>query len=163
MRLGCVTPAILRLADGRQHRGQLDALSLTGGLLSLPSVVDPGSRLKMLFVTHTGPVMASVQMLAPISTTGQPFQFLAVDEAHQRRLREVVQSSTETVQDAWVAKYRAALARPKPETWCCCGLGASSIGAARADGKCGLPAWSSTAQVIGGACGPRRNRPCGDE
>ncbi len=116
MRLGCVTPAILRLADGRQHRGQLDALSLTGGLLSLPSVVDPGSRLKMLFVTHTGPVMASVQMLAPISTTGQPFQFLAVDEAHQRRLREVVQSSTETVQDAWVAKYRAALARPKPET-----------------------------------------------
>jgi hypothetical protein len=116
VRLGCVTPAILRLADGRQHRGQLDTLSLTGGLLSLPSVVDPGSRLKMLFVTHTGPVMASVQMLAPISTTGQPFQFLAVDEAHQRRLREVVQSSTETVQDAWVAKYRAALARPKPET-----------------------------------------------
>ena len=93
----------------------LDALSLTGGLLSLPSVVDPGSRLKMLFVTHTGPVMASVQMLVPISTTGQPFQFLAVDEAHQRRLREVVQSSTETVQDAWVAKYRAALAGPKPE------------------------------------------------
>ena len=116
MRLDSMTPAILRLADGRQHRGQLDALSLTGGLLSLPSVVNPGSRLRMLFVTRTGPVMASVQMLAPISTTGQPFQFLAVEEAHQRRLREVVQSSTETVQDAWVAKYRAALARSKPES-----------------------------------------------
>jgi hypothetical protein len=116
VRMGSTTPAILRLADGRQHRGQLDALSLTGGLLNLPSVVDPGSRLKVLFVTRTGPVLASVEMLPPISTTGQPFQFLAIEEAHQRRLREVVQSSTETVQDAWVAKYRAALARPKPES-----------------------------------------------
>ena len=116
VRLGDVTPAILRLADGRQHRGQLDALSLSGGLLSLPSVLDPGSRLKLLFVTRTGPVMASVEMLAPVSTTGQPFQFLAIEEADQRRLREVVQSSTETVQDAWVAKYRAAMARPKPQT-----------------------------------------------
>ena len=116
MRLGSVTPAILRLADGRQHWGQLDSVSLTGGLLSLPSLVDPGSRLKLLFVTRTGPVMASVEMLAPVSMTEQPFQFLVIEEADQRRLRELVQSFTQTVEDAWVAKYRAAMARPKPAT-----------------------------------------------
>jgi hypothetical protein len=114
-RLGDVTPAILRLPDGRQHRGSLEVLSLNGGLLHMSNMVEQGSHLKLLFVTRTGPVLGAVEMLRPVSTTQQPFRFLAVEGVDQRRLRATVQSVSEPAPDAWIEKYRAAVRHRKPE------------------------------------------------
>lgn len=111
VRLADVTPAVLRLPDGRQQRGQLELVSLTGGLLSMPSMLDKGSRLKLLFLTRPGPVLGSVEMLSPVSTNQQPFRFVAFEEVDHRRLRSVIQSVTGRPEDEWIEKYRAAVAQ----------------------------------------------------
>lgn len=109
-----ITPAVLRLADGRRHRGKLETISLTGGLLSMPNMLDRGSRIKLMFLTPTGPVLGSAEMLSPVSTTRQPFRFVALEEGDQRRLRAVVQSFLDPGEQAWIQKYRAALVHRKP-------------------------------------------------
>ena len=112
--LGDATPAILRMPDGRQQRGKLEVLSLNGGLLNISNTLEQGSRLKLLFVTSTGPVLGAVEMLRPVSTERQPFRFVGVDKLDQGRLRSTVQSLSNPVQDAWIDKYRAALNTPAP-------------------------------------------------
>ena len=77
--LGADVPAILRLPNGRQHRGNLETLSLSGGLLNLSDMLEQGSHPKLLFVSSTGPVLGAVEMLRPVSTTQQPFRFVAVE------------------------------------------------------------------------------------
>jgi hypothetical protein len=114
VRLADITPAVLRLADGRRHRGELETISLTGGLLSMPNMLDRGSRIKLMFLTPTGPVLGSAEMLSPVSTTRQPFRFVALEEGDQRRLRAVVQSFLDPGAQAWIQKYRAALVHRKP-------------------------------------------------
>ena len=114
VRLADITPAVLRLADGRRHRGELETISLTGGLLSMPTMLDRGSRIKLMFLTPTGPVLGSAEMLSPVSTTRQPFRFVALEEGDQRRLRAVVQSFLDPGEQAWIQKYRAALVHRKP-------------------------------------------------
>ncbi len=52
VRLADITPAVLRLPDGRRHRCKLETISLTGGLLSMPNMLDRGSRTKLMFLTH---------------------------------------------------------------------------------------------------------------
>jgi len=112
VRLAEITPAVLRLPDGRQQRGQLETVSLTGGLLAMPNMLDRGSRLKLLFLTRMGPVLGAVEMLKPVSTNHQPFRFVAFEEVDQRRLRGVIQSVSGQAQDEWIEKYRAAVAHP---------------------------------------------------
>ncbi len=112
--LGDATPAILRMPDGRQQRGKLEVLSLNGGLLNMSNTLEQGARLKLLFVTSTGPVLGAVEMLRPVSTDRQPFRFVGVDKLDQGRLRSTVQSLSNPVQDEWIDKYRAALNAPTP-------------------------------------------------
>jgi hypothetical protein len=107
--------AILRAPDGRQQRGKIETLSLNGGLLSLSSTVEQGSRLKLLFLTQTGPVMGAVEMLPPVSSERQAFRFVGLEKTDKGRLRSTIQSSCTPVQDAWIEKYRAATANRKPE------------------------------------------------
>lgn len=114
VRLVDITPAVLRLADGRRHRGRLETISLTGGLLCMPNMLDRGSRIKLMFLTASGTVLGSAEMLSPVSTTRQPFRFVALEEGDQRRLRAVVQSYLDPEEQAWIEKYRAALAHRKP-------------------------------------------------
>jgi hypothetical protein len=114
VRLADITPAALRLADGRRQRGQLETISLTGGLLSMPDILDQGSRIRLMFLTPRGPVLASAEMLSPVSTTRQPFRFVALEEGDQRRLRAVVQSFLVPGEQEWIEKYRAAVAHQKP-------------------------------------------------
>lgn len=109
-----IMPAVLRLPDGRRHRGKLEILSLTGGLLSMSNMLDQGSRIKLMFLTQTGPVLGAAEMLSPVSTTHQPFRFVALEEGDQRRLRTVIQSSLDPGEQAWIEKYRAALAHRNP-------------------------------------------------
>lgn len=115
VRLEDAAPVILRAPDGQQQRGTLEIVSLSGGLLRMSSTIEQGSRLKLLFVTHTGPVLGAVEMLPPVSTNQQPFRFVGIDKLDQGRLRATVQSVSAPVQDAWIEKYRAATANRKPQ------------------------------------------------
>ena len=109
VRLADITPVVLRLSDGCCSRGNLEIISLTGGLLSISNVLDRSSRIKLMFLTQTGPVQGTAEMLSPLSTTRQPFRFVALDEGDQRKLRAVVQSFLDAREQAWIQKYRAAL------------------------------------------------------
>ena len=115
VRLEDAAPAILRAADGHQQRGKLEVLSLTGGLLNVSSTIEQGSRFKLMFMTQTGPVLGSVEMLPPVSGERQPFRFVGLEKADLGRLRSAVESFLPTVQDAWIEKYRAATAKRAPE------------------------------------------------
>jgi hypothetical protein len=93
LRLAQTTPAVLRLHSGRRVRGKLQVISVTGGLLNLPSPVDKGSRVHLMFVTDAGTVLGTAEMLPSVSSTLQPFRFLTIDENHARRIRDVIRSS----------------------------------------------------------------------
>ena len=114
VRLADITPVVLRLPDGCCFRGNLEVISLTGGLLSMSNVLDRSSRIKLMFLTQTGPVQGAAEMLSPVSTTRQPFRFVALEEGDQRKLRAVVQSFLGAREQAWIQKYRAALIHQNP-------------------------------------------------
>ncbi|MFZ0808067.1 MAG: hypothetical protein WAN03_17880 [Candidatus Sulfotelmatobacter sp.] len=103
------------MPDGRPHRGQLETLSLTGGLLSMSNMLDRGCRIKLMFMTQTGPVLGAAEMLSPVSTTKQPFRFVTLEEGDQRRLRTVIQSTLHRGEQEWIEKYRAAMANESPK------------------------------------------------
>ena len=89
VRLADIVPVVLRLADGRRHRGKLEIISLTGGLLSMANLLDGGSRIKLMFLTPMGPVLGSAEMLFPVSSVLQPFRFVGLEDAS----REVLDAS----------------------------------------------------------------------
>jgi hypothetical protein len=131
------TPAVLRIQDGTCTPGELELFSLTGGLLSLPKPLDHGSRVKVVFLTATGPVLGEAEMLHPVSWTEQPFRFVSLHEKDQRRLhaatRPAIKRNITTSEGApltleaqalpskdlsaqdreqqWIEKYREAIAR----------------------------------------------------
>jgi hypothetical protein len=86
-------PVVLRCDSGRRIRAKLQVISVTGGLLHVPSPLDRGSHLKLLFLTGAGAVFGTVEMLPSLSSTHQPFRFVTMDEDHERRLRNVIQFS----------------------------------------------------------------------
>src|SRR5512137_1727833 len=76
LNLSDLTPAVLRFEDGHRTQGQLEVISLTGGILGLPKPVIRESRVKLMFVTPTGPVLGTAEMLKPVSWNQQPFRFV---------------------------------------------------------------------------------------
>lgn len=110
------TPAVLRFQDGRRTTGQLQLVSITGGLLSVPRPVDKGSHVKLMFLTDSGPVLGAAEMLSPVSWGQQPFRFLALGEGDRRILGSAIQSLTRqhSSEEEWIAKYRTALAISDP-------------------------------------------------
>ena len=89
------TPATVRVQNGRPLLGKLQVVSVTGGLLCLPVLLDKGAQVTVMFLTDAGLVLGTAEMLASISGTQQPFRFLKIDEDHQRRLGELIQASVE--------------------------------------------------------------------
>ncbi|HEV2401315.1 MAG TPA: hypothetical protein VGS27_30550 [Candidatus Sulfotelmatobacter sp.] len=87
------TPIVIRCRDGRRISGKLNCVSVTGGLVSPSALLPPGSLVNLLFVTSKGPVTGTVEMLHPVSWTEQPFKFAAIPEAHQSRLRAMIQTA----------------------------------------------------------------------
>ena len=87
------TPAVLRFQDGRRLRGKLQVVSVTGGLLCLPSLVDQGFRVKLMFLADAGTILGTAEMLPSISRSLQPFRFVTIDQDHEHRLRHIIQSS----------------------------------------------------------------------
>ena len=87
------TPVVLRCPNGLQVRGELQVISITGGLLSLSSPLNQGTPVKLMFLADTGQVSASAEMLTPISGTLQPFRFVRIGEDDRHRLGAAIQSS----------------------------------------------------------------------
>ena len=87
------TPAVLRFQDGRRVAGKVQIISLTGGLLSLSKPLDQGSQVKLMFLTRSGAVLGSAEMLSPINWTLQPFKFVRLHDDDKLRLHEAIQSS----------------------------------------------------------------------
>ncbi len=87
------TPVVLRFPDGRRFSGELQVISVTGGLLSLSPSLQQGSVVKLMFLARTGTVLASAQMLSPIAWDKQPFRFVTLHEDDQSRLRAAIDMS----------------------------------------------------------------------
>jgi len=118
-RLEEIIPAVLRLQDGRRVPSQLQVVSSTGGLLSISHPVVQGSQVKLMFLTGSGSVLGSAEMLSPVSTTLQPFRFVSLAQNDQKRLGSIIQSSIpqssspqscpqNNAEDLWIEKLRAA-------------------------------------------------------
>jgi hypothetical protein len=116
LNLSDITPAVLRFEDGHRTQGQLEVISVTGGILCLPKPVVRQSRVKLMFVTPTGPVLGTAEMLKPVSWTQQPFRFVGLEKDDQRRLQDSIQSSFGQVSkdQEWIDKYRATLDDRRP-------------------------------------------------
>ena len=120
--LSGLTPAVLRFEDGHRTKAQLEVISLTGGMLNLPKPVEGESQVKLMFLTPTGPVLGTAEMLKPVSWSQQPFRFVSLEHDDQSRLQASIQTSfgqadnkKEDEQQEWIEKYRAALdCRPVP-------------------------------------------------
>jgi len=109
------TPAVLRFQDGQRATGQLQVLSVNGGLLALPGPIDRGSRVKLMFLTRTGAVLGAAEMLSPVTSTQQPFRFVSLPVDDRHRLRAAIQSSLnpdtahrDAAEQKWMDKLRAA-------------------------------------------------------
>ena len=125
VRLTEFTPAVLRLQNGTCVTGSLEIISFTGGLLCLPKPVNRGSRIKLMFLTDKGPVLGAAELLSPVSSTRQPFRFVALSYTDRRRLRAITQESLKPeaprhqVQGSliadgerqWIEKYRTAVGK----------------------------------------------------
>jgi hypothetical protein len=91
-RLTDTTPAVLRFENGLRMAAELHVISRNGGLLLLPAPAHQGSVVELTFHTHRGPVAGTVQMLLPVSSTQQPFRFIALPESNQHTLQTAFQS-----------------------------------------------------------------------
>jgi len=111
VRLPRMTPAVLRSQDGSRRQGELEMVSLTGGLLCLPKPLDRGSRVKLMFMIQTGAILGSAEMLKPVSWNLQPFRFVTLDRGDQRKLRATIQMylAQDSVGEEWIGKHQAKL------------------------------------------------------
>jgi hypothetical protein len=110
IRLPDITPVILRFPDGHRLPVDLAVVSLTGGLLRVDRPVDHGARVRLMFLTNSGPVLGAAEMLRAVSWTEQPFRFLSLAGPDHRRLQATIQSSfppSNSAQD-WITQRRAA-------------------------------------------------------
>jgi len=44
----------------------------------MPELVHQGSVVELMFHTHRGPVLSTVEMLRPVTSAQQPFRFVAL-------------------------------------------------------------------------------------
>ena len=80
---------LARLENGRQTRGKLHQLSITGGLLHLEKPLDEGIKVEVIFHVGNCTVRAKARMLFPMwATQGwmQPFRFVNLPEASKDML-----------------------------------------------------------------------------
>jgi hypothetical protein len=92
-RLGQPLPALLLKADGRSAQGELQTVSLTGGLLRLAKPLCKGDLVEVTFSAQPGRVQGLAQMLGPLPAvdegTPQAFRFIAMADDDHRALRRI--------------------------------------------------------------------------
>jgi hypothetical protein len=82
--------SLVRLENGRQTRGRLHQLSITGGLLHLETPLDEGIKVEVIFHVGESTVRTKARMLFPMwATQGylQPFEFDGLDDGDRCNLR----------------------------------------------------------------------------
>ena len=110
------TAAVLRFQDGSRLVGNLQIISIAGGLLRLSQPLDTNTRASLMFLSDGGPVLGKAEMLGPLSRTQQAFRFVALDQKNQRNLQLGIQSHMNQFsdEDRWIAKYRSAIIHNAP-------------------------------------------------
>src|SRR5579863_5313493 len=81
--------SLVRLENGRQTRGRLHQLSITGGLLHLETPLDEGIKVELIFHVGESTVRSKARMLFPMwATQGylQPFEFSGLNEQERYSL-----------------------------------------------------------------------------
>jgi hypothetical protein len=116
LRLAEHTPAVLRLQDGTCTTGDLQIVSLSGGLLGMSMPLRPSAPVKLLFVSGAGPILGTAEMLDPITRSQQPFRFVSLGVEDLCKLQTTIQSALypRNDEDDWIQKYRAAISRVEP-------------------------------------------------
>ena len=111
-------PAVLRFQDGSRLVGNLQIISIAGGLLRLSQPLGTNTRASLMFLTDGGPVLGKAEMLSPLSHTQQAFRFISLDQNNQRNLQLGIQShlNQNLDEEQWIAKYRSALTHRLPPT-----------------------------------------------
>jgi hypothetical protein len=96
--------SLLRLENGRQTRGKLHQLSITGGVLHLETPLDEGIKVEVIFHVGSSTVRGKARMLFPMwATQGylQPFEFSDLDEEDRCNLgvdlQRLLDSSAATI------------------------------------------------------------------
>ena len=84
-------------------------VSRTGGLLSLPTYVEHGSVVVLMFQTHKGLVSGIAEMLRPLSWNTQPFRFVSLEAGEQNRMHAAFQSGLyrNLEEEQWIEEFRA--------------------------------------------------------
>jgi len=115
-RLAETTPAVLEFQDSSVTPCELQTISRTGGVLSLPKAVDQGSVATLMFRTHKGPVFATTEMLPPLAWNDQPFRFVELKEDDKRRLLAAFQSRLyrNIQEEEWIEEFREAIVNWNP-------------------------------------------------
>ncbi len=118
-RLTDITPAVLQFPNGRRAAGELHVISCNGGLLLLTEPVHQGAVVELTFQTHRGPVLATAEMLNPVTSTQQPFRFVKLPEDDERTLQAAFQSGLyrNTDEEELIEELRAAVANWNPPVW----------------------------------------------
>jgi hypothetical protein len=86
--------SLVRLENGRQTRGKLHQLSITGGLLHLENPLDEGIKVEVIFHVGSSTVRCKARMLFPMwATKGylQPFEFADLGEEDRSNLQADLQ------------------------------------------------------------------------
>ena len=86
--------SLVCLENGRQTRGKLHQLSITGGLLHLESPLDEGIKVEVIFHVGSSTVRCKARMLFPMwATKGylQPFEFADLGEEDRSNLQADLQ------------------------------------------------------------------------
>ena len=109
--LASPTPAVLRFQHGSRAAGNLQVISVAGGLLRLSHLLDPNTRASLMFLSDGAPVLGKAEMLSPLSRTQQTFRFVALDQNNQRNLQLGIQSHLiqNSDEERWIAKHGSAL------------------------------------------------------
>ncbi len=114
------TPAVVRFDSGQSISGELQVVSLTGGLLSLPGPLEQGSQVKLMFLIRPGSVLAGAEMLSPVSRNLQPFRFVSLGQKERRKLESIIPLSVyhDITEPNWMKKLRVASDhRYEPRRW----------------------------------------------
>ncbi len=96
--VGGAIPAIVKLEDGRRAKGNLQTLSVTGGLLRMLGALGQGDFVEVAFETKSGPVRGMAEMLHPMKATSgtlQPFRFIALGDDDHNTLRMTVEAAAD--------------------------------------------------------------------
>jgi len=86
--------SLVRLENGRQTRGKVHQLSITGGLLHLEQPLDEGIKVELIFHVGESTVRTKARMLFPMwATQGylQPFEFADLGEEDRCNLQADLQ------------------------------------------------------------------------